>query len=95
MRRRRFQPLLHPQYRHLRDGGGTDARDGSPGVEKKDVNVQLENGVLRVEGRIDFSKYEGLDRSTPSTTSVTMRARSPSRTRSTRAASAPSSPTAS
>ena len=27
-----------------------------PGVEKKDVNVQLENDVLRVEGRIDFAK---------------------------------------
>jgi HSP20 family molecular chaperone IbpA len=32
-----------------------------PGVEKKDVNVQLESDVLRVEGRIDFSKYEGLE----------------------------------
>jgi HSP20 family molecular chaperone IbpA len=32
-----------------------------PGVEKKDVNVQLENDVLRVEGRIDFTKYEGLE----------------------------------
>ena len=29
-----------------------------PGVEKKDVSVQLENDELRVEGRIDFSKYE-------------------------------------
>jgi HSP20 family protein len=32
-----------------------------PGVEKKDIEVKLENDVLRVEGRIDFSKYEGLD----------------------------------
>jgi len=32
-----------------------------PGVEKKDVSVNLENDVLRVEGRIDFSKYEGLE----------------------------------
>ena len=32
-----------------------------PGVEKKDVEVHLENDVLRVEGRIDFGKYEGLD----------------------------------
>ena len=32
-----------------------------PGVEKKDLDVQLENDVLRVEGRIDFSKYEGLE----------------------------------
>ena len=32
-----------------------------PGVEKKDISVNLENGVLRVEGRIDFGKYEGFD----------------------------------
>ena len=32
-----------------------------PGVEKKDVSVKLENDVLRVEGQIDFSKYEGLE----------------------------------
>ena len=32
-----------------------------PGVERKDVDIRLENGVLRVEGRIDFSKYEGLE----------------------------------
>jgi len=32
-----------------------------PGVEKKDVSVNLENEVLRIEGRIDFSKYEGLE----------------------------------
>ena len=32
-----------------------------PGVEKKDLNVALENDVLRVEGRIDFSKYEGIE----------------------------------
>jgi HSP20 family protein len=32
-----------------------------PGVEKKDVSVKLESDVLRVEGQIDFSKYEGLE----------------------------------
>jgi HSP20 family protein len=32
-----------------------------PGVEKKDLDVNLENDVLRVEGRIDFRKYEGLE----------------------------------
>jgi len=32
-----------------------------PGVEKKDVIVQLENDLLRIEGRIDFSKYEGME----------------------------------
>lgn len=32
-----------------------------PGVEKKDVGVELENDVLRVEGKIDFGKYEGLE----------------------------------
>lgn len=32
-----------------------------PGVEKKDVDVRLENDTLRVEARLDFGKYEGLD----------------------------------
>ena len=32
-----------------------------PGVEKKDLQIGLENDVLRIEGRIDFSKYDGLD----------------------------------
>lgn len=32
-----------------------------PGVEKKDIDVNLENDTLRVEGRIDFSKYEGFE----------------------------------
>jgi HSP20 family protein len=32
-----------------------------PGVEKNAVNVALENDVLRVDGQIDFSKYEGLE----------------------------------
>ena len=27
-----------------------------PGVEKKDINVSLENDVLRVDGQIDFAK---------------------------------------
>ena len=32
-----------------------------PGVERKDVEVRVEDDVVRVEGRIDFSKYEGLE----------------------------------
>ena len=32
-----------------------------PEVEKKDVDVNIENDVLRVEGRLDFTKYEGLE----------------------------------
>ena len=32
-----------------------------PGVEKKDISVELENDRLRVEARIDFSKYEGIE----------------------------------
>ncbi len=31
-----------------------------PGVDKANVNVGLENGVLTVEGRIDFGKYQDL-----------------------------------
>ena len=32
-----------------------------PGVEKKDVEINLENDTLRVEARIDYGKYDGLD----------------------------------
>jgi HSP20 family molecular chaperone IbpA len=31
-----------------------------PGVDKSHVNVSIEDGVLTVQGRLDFSKYEGL-----------------------------------
>jgi HSP20 family protein len=32
-----------------------------PGVEKQAIDVHVENDVLRVDARIDFAKYEGLD----------------------------------
>jgi len=32
-----------------------------PGVERKGVDVKLENDVLQVEGRIDFAKYDGFE----------------------------------
>ena len=32
-----------------------------PGVERKDLNVALENDVLRVDGQIDFSKYKEME----------------------------------
>lgn len=32
-----------------------------PGVEQKDVNLALENDVLRVDARIDFTKYQGME----------------------------------
>jgi HSP20 family molecular chaperone IbpA len=32
-----------------------------PGVEKKDLHIGLENDVLKVDGRIDFSKYESME----------------------------------
>ncbi|MBV8106232.1 MAG: Hsp20/alpha crystallin family protein [Hyphomicrobiales bacterium] len=32
-----------------------------PGVEKKDLDVGLENDVLKVDGRIDFSKYKDME----------------------------------
>ena len=31
-----------------------------PGVDKEKVDVNVENDILTIEGRIDFSKYEGL-----------------------------------
>ena len=32
-----------------------------PGVEKKDLNIALENDVLRVDGQIDFTKYKDME----------------------------------
>ncbi len=32
-----------------------------PGVENQALDIALENDVLRVDGRIDFSKYEGME----------------------------------
>ena len=31
-----------------------------PGVEKNDIDVRVEDGVLSVQGRLDLSKYQGL-----------------------------------
>jgi HSP20 family protein len=31
-----------------------------PGVDRSSVDVSVENDVLRIEGHIDFSKYDGL-----------------------------------
>ncbi len=32
-----------------------------PGVDRKNVEVKLENDELRIEARIDFSNYEGME----------------------------------
>jgi HSP20 family molecular chaperone IbpA len=32
-----------------------------PGVTRENLDVSLEDGVLTVEGRLEFSKYEGLE----------------------------------
>lgn len=32
-----------------------------PGVDRSRLNVSLENDVLKVDGQIDFSKYEGME----------------------------------
>jgi HSP20 family protein len=32
-----------------------------PGVEKKNVSIALENDVLRIDGQIDFSNYQGME----------------------------------
>jgi HSP20 family protein len=31
-----------------------------PGVEKNNVDIRVEDGVLTIEGRVDFAKYEGM-----------------------------------
>jgi HSP20 family protein len=32
-----------------------------PGVEKKDIDINLESDTVRVEARIDYGKYDGLE----------------------------------
>jgi HSP20 family protein len=31
-----------------------------PGVDKNSVDIRVEDGVLNIEGRLDFPKYQGL-----------------------------------
>jgi HSP20 family protein len=31
-----------------------------PGVDKNSIDIQVEDGVLKVDGKLDFSKYQGL-----------------------------------
>jgi HSP20 family protein len=31
-----------------------------PGVNKKNLDISVEGGILNVEGRLDFTKYEGM-----------------------------------
>jgi HSP20 family molecular chaperone IbpA len=31
-----------------------------PGVDRSNVDISVEDGVLTVQGRLDFSKYEGM-----------------------------------
>jgi HSP20 family protein len=31
-----------------------------PGVDKSNVDISIEDGVLLVQGRLDFAKYEGM-----------------------------------
>jgi HSP20 family molecular chaperone IbpA len=31
-----------------------------PGVDRENIEISVENGLLTVEGKINFSKYEGL-----------------------------------
>ena len=32
-----------------------------PGVEKQALDIALENDIVKVDGRIDFAKYEGME----------------------------------
>jgi HSP20 family protein len=32
-----------------------------PRVQKDDINIALENDILRIEGQIDFSNYKGME----------------------------------
>jgi HSP20 family protein len=56
-----------------------------PGVDRSGVTVAVQDDVLRVEGQIDLSKYQGLVPLIPSTTSAIMEGASVSQARSIRA----------
>lgn len=53
---RSFMP---PTDIHEVDGALTMVLE-MPGVEKSNVDISIEDGVLTIEGRLDFSKYEGM-----------------------------------
>jgi Hsp20/alpha crystallin family len=53
-------PGIPADHGHLRDSGRFERRDGDARCEKNNVEVAVEDSVLKVYGRIDFSKYEGL-----------------------------------
>ena len=57
------RPLLHPSRTLTSTKRMTRSRSFSemPGVERRDLNVALENDVLRVEGQIDFTKYKEME----------------------------------
>jgi HSP20 family protein len=64
-----------------------------PGVKKENVDIQVENDVLTIQGRIDFANYEGLQPLLPNTMSATTPAVSSSQARSIRQKSKRSSRT--
>jgi HSP20 family molecular chaperone IbpA len=45
---------------HETEGGLTLVME-MPGVRRENLEVTLEEGVLKVEGRLDFSRYDGLE----------------------------------
>ena len=55
-----------------------------PGVEKNNVDIRVEDGVLNVEGRLDLPSIKVFSRSIRNTTSATIRGASGFRARSTR-----------
>ena len=66
-----------------------------PGVDKGSVEVKVENDVLNIEGRVDFSNYDGLQPLYTEYNSAITRAASDFPARLSRRESAPSSRTAS
>ena len=51
-----------------------------PGVDRKDVDIKVEEDTLSIEARIDTRNTRAWSRSTPSTMSATSRGDSPCRT---------------
>jgi HSP20 family protein len=52
--------LFMPQTDIFETGQALTLTLEMPGVDKGSVDVRVENDVLSIEGRVDFSKYDGL-----------------------------------
>jgi len=57
----RARPLLRAHHRYRGDADALFLTMEMPGVDRRDVDIKIEGDALRVEGRIDATKYDGFE----------------------------------